>query len=132
MKKYAVTLFFLLVYAISSLSTAWASDVIATADSEFSIATISLSTRKDATFIGRTNTEKTTISISSCWLEQKSGTKWVYACDLTPPDHISTNTKYYSALTDYSSKIGTGTYRIGATFCADGHAINRYSNERSF
>jgi len=33
---------------------------------------------------------------------------------------------------DYSDKIGTGTYRIGATFDADGHSITRYSNSRTF
>lgn len=132
MKKSVVVLLCLLLYTFYSFPTASASEIMPHADSVFSIATISLSTRKDVTFIGRTKTEKASISISSCWLEQKSGDKWVYVCALTPPDYIGTNTQYYSALTDYSDKIGTGTYRIGATFCADDHAISRYSNERSF
>lgn len=41
------------------------------------------------------------------------------------------NTSYYKEM-DYSDKIGTGTYRVGATFDADGHSITRYSNSRTF
>ena len=38
----------------------------------------------------------------------------------------------YSTEVDYSSYIGTGTYRVAGMFNADGHMITRYSNERTF
>ena len=33
---------------------------------------------------------------------------------------------------NHSYIIGAGTYRVGFTANADGHAITRYSNERTF
>ena len=51
-----------------------------------------------------------------------------FSCSST----VAYNTDIYSALMDYSSKIGTGTFRVGFTVNADGHAITRYSNSRTF
>ena len=38
----------------------------------------------------------------------------------------------YTAYMDYSSSIGSGTYRIGFIANADGHTVTRYSNERTY
>ena len=50
----------------------------------------------------------------------------VKQCDLEAPAAHSNTFSDYKEM-DYSDKIGTGTYRIGATFDADGHSIARYS-----
>ncbi len=55
----------------------------------------------------------------------------VKQCDLEAPAAHSNTFSDYKEM-DYSDKIGTGTYRIGATFDADGHSITRYSNSRTF
>ena len=113
-------------------STAIASEIMPLADSEFFSASALLSTRKDVSFSCSTYDLKSTIKITSCWLEKKSGNNWAWECSLTSPSTIATNTDTYAALMDYSSQIGTGTYRVGFTVNADGHAITRYSNSRTF
>ena len=62
---------------------------------------------------------------------KKSGSKWIRQCALETPS-AGKNTFGYVREMDYSDDIGTGTYRIGATFDADGHSITRYSNSRTF
>lgn len=96
------------------------------------IASALLSTRKDVSFSCSTYEVKSTIKITSCWLQKKSGNNWVWVCSLTAPSTVAYNTDIYSALMDYSSKIGTATFRTGFTVNADGHAITRYSNSRTF
>lgn len=71
--------------------------------------------------------------VTACWLEQKNNDgSWTTVCSLAAPSVVSQNDFSYSATMDYSSEIGTGTYRIRAVYNADGHAITRYSNERTF
>ena len=50
----------------------------------------------------------------------------VKQCDLEAPVARSNTFSDYKEM-DYSDKIGTGTYRISATFDADGNFITRYS-----
>lgn len=114
------------------LSSALAIEITPYADSEFNRATASLSTRKDVSFSCITFQEKKSISVTKCWLQKKVNGKWEKVCDLTAPEVVFENTMVYGAVMDYSSSIGTGTYRVGFTADADGHTITRYSNERSF
>lgn len=131
--KHIVKTFVCLVLVFSvCVSTALASEVMPFADSEFDIASALLSTKKDVSFSCLTYEIKGTIRITNCWLQKKSGSNWTFVCTLTAPSTIATNTDSYAALMDYSSKIGTGTYRVGFTVNADGHAITRYSNSRTF
>lgn len=112
--------------------SAFAIGITPYADSEFSIASASLSSRKVVSFSCVTYVEKSCISITSCWLQQKVNNSWVKVCDLDAPTNTATNSISFGALMDYSSEIGTGSYRVGFTVNADGHAITRYSNSRTF
>ena len=102
------------------------------ADIEFDSASISLYTSKQAYFRCQTYATMDNLSVTSCWLQQQVNGVWTYVCSLTRPSTVGVNTGVYAALMDYSSIIGSGTYRIGARFNADGHTIVRYSNSRTF
>lgn len=111
---------------------ALASEIIPYADTEFDSASASLSTRKDVTFSCVTYERKSSIKVTGVWLQRKVNDAWQYECALTAPSEVATDTIAYSAIKDYSDKIGTGTFRVGFIVNADGHAITRYSNERTF
>ncbi len=72
------------------------------------------------------------IAITNVWLEQEVDGEWEYVKALTPPSYVAINMPAYGAEVDYSSAIGTGTFRVGFTVNADGYAISRYSNSRTF
>lgn len=121
-----------LLLSLVLLNIAFASEIVPYADTEFSRATASLTANKTVSFSCMTIQEKEQIAITSCWLQKKANNKWSWAGSLEAPMTIATNTTLYAAVMDYSDKIGSGTYRIGFTINADGHAITRYSNERTF
>lgn len=89
------------------------------ADSEFSIASASLSFRKTVSFSCITYVEKSCMSITKCWLQQKINHSWIKVCDLDAPINTATNSMSFGALMDYSSTIDTGTFRVGFTVNAD-------------
>lgn len=93
---------------------------------------ISLANTRDATFVGKTYDEQASIYVTSCTLQKKDSSGWFHFCNLPSPPEVCTNTYTYGGWADYASFIGVGTYRIKATFNADGYEITRYSNERSF
>lgn len=95
-------------------------------------ASASLSERKDVSFSCTTYQTKSSIKVTGVWLQRKVDGSWKYECALTAPSNEATNTIIYGAVMDYSDKIGTGTFRVGFIVNADGHAITRYSNERTF
>lgn len=73
-----------------------------------------------------------TISVSRCTLQKQENGRWVYAASLTPP-LSKTNTSVYSAVKDYSASMAHGTtYRIVATFEADGDTITKTSNSMTY
>lgn len=111
---------------------AQADGIVPYADTEFDSASASLSTRKDVTFTCETYETKESIKVTGVWLQRKVDGSWKYECALTAPTKVATNTFMYGAVMDYSDKIGTGTFRVGFIVNADGHAITRYSNERTF
>lgn len=131
----ALALFCVLVFVSVSMFClfAVAEDIMPCADSEFASATTVLKSTKQVSFRAITNNVKSSISVTACWLEKEnSDGSWSTVCTLTPPSVVSENSFTYSATMDYSSYIGTGTYRIQATYNADGHTITRCSNERTF
>ncbi len=130
-----ICLFCVLASIISSISfcVAEASEVIPCADSEFASITTSLKSSKQVIFRALTSNMKKSISVTACWLEKKNADdSWSTVCTLSAPSTIASNAFSYSATMDYSSQIGTGTYRIRANYNADGHEVTRYSNERTF
>ena len=121
-----------LILSLVLLNIAFASQIVPCADPKFSRATASLTTNKTVSFSCMTIREKEKISIISCWLQKKTNNKWSWAGSLEAPTNIATNTTLYVAVMDYSDEIGSGTYRVGFIINADGHAITRYSNERTY
>ena len=123
----------LLVVSLFLSSMASAYEIMPYADTEFDSATTLLKATKQVSFRAVTYNVKSSISVTACWLEKEnSDGSWSTVCTLPPPSVVSANSFTYSATMDYSSEIGTGTYRIRATYNADGHTITRYSNERTF
>ena len=118
-----------LILCLSIFSTSLAATM---ADSVFDSATTNLLSTKKASFSAMTNTEQQCIKVTSCKLYKKNGSKWNFVCSLPVPDTEAEDTILYDASADYSSYIGSGTYRIYTTFNADGHSISRYSNMRTF
>lgn len=114
-------------------SMASAYEITPYADTEFDSATTLLKATKQVSFRAVTYNVKSSISVTTCWLEKENddGT-WSTVCTLPPPGIEAEDTFAYSATVDYSEYIGTGNYRIRATYNADGHTITRYSNERTF
>ena len=108
-------------------------DIMPCADSEFNSATTLLKSTKQVSFRAVAYNVKSSISVTACWLEiQDSDGNWSTVCQLPPPSYVSENAFTYSYTVDYSDYIGSGTYRIWATYDADGHSITRCSNERTF
>lgn len=132
MRKITRIVICILILVSVCVNTAIAFDATPFADSEFFSVTALLSTRKDVSFSCSTYDIKETIKITSCWLQKKSGNSWNWVCSLEAPSTVAYNTDTYVALKSYSEEIGTGTFRIGFVVNADGHAITRYSNERTF
>lgn len=126
-----IALLALLIALVSMFHIATAEVQPYRADEVFDSATVTLKTTKKATFDATTYGNQKTLAVTACWLEKKSGTRWIKQCNLETPAERN-NTFSYLKEMDYSDKIGTGTYRIGATFDADGHSITRYSNSRTF
>lgn len=132
-KVLAVLSVFLLVFLLASTNTSKADDITPYADSEFASVTTVLKKTKQVSFRAVTNNVKATISVTACWLEiENDDGTWSTVCSLPTPSFVASETFAYSTTVDYSEYIGTGTYRIRATYNADGHTITRYSNERTF
>lgn len=118
---------------LSFLVTAYATTILPYADPEFKTASLSLSSNKEVIFSATTNETKNKIYVAACWLEVKSGEKWIKVCNLTRPSLVLENIHAYSTVMDYSDSIvGSGTFRVAGTFWADGYTITRYSNEKTF
>ena len=127
--KQAVVLFMVLSLVIVPVAVAaiepLASDIFASAD-------VSLNSNKRAIFNATTN-YSSSVSVISCTLQKKDGTKWVNAGSLTPPSHTSSNSYSFSAIANCSSSLINGnTYRIIAVFSADGETVTRTSSQRTY
>ena len=110
---------------------AYADEILPFADSTFTSTSASLTTKKAVSFFLQTKETQQSIKITSCWLQKKDGNIWRFAKPLEVPSKTATNTTSYTAYMDYSSSIGSGTYRLGHIANADGHKFTRYSNERT-
>lgn len=123
---------FLMVCMLLGVNIAYATEIMPRADLEFDSAYPALLTTKQVTFRGVTYETKNYIKVTEVWLEKQVNGNWVKVADLTPPTKIATNTFVYSTTVDYANQIGYGTFRVWATFDADGHTITRSSNDRTF
>ena len=124
-----VTILILMLFANYAL----AAMVTPFADTVFSSARVSLSTKMNASFTAQTKAMKAEIKVTECVLQVKNGTDWNDSTTLTAPSKVATNTIRYSAANDYSINCSSGnTYRIKAVFDADGYSKTVYSNSVSY
>lgn len=130
-KLWVVTVLLVSMMLITTISAS-AENIMPRADTEFDSAYPCLLSSKSVTFRCVTYETKQSISVTACWLEVWTSGAWRKVTDLTPPSKVNTNTFTYTATVDYANKIGSGTFRVWATFNADGHEITRCSNERTY
>lgn len=130
MRKLSIMLLSLLLLSIAT--TAFAADILPYADSYFDSLTINLNSTKKVGYRAVAKEVHNEIKVTSCTLQKKSGTRWINAGSLDAPEVVAQNTRVYDAAMDYSDDIGSGTYRISATFYADGYTVTRTSNERTY
>lgn len=122
----------ILFITVLTSSFASAAEIMPRADLYFDSAYPVLNSDQSVTFNATTYDIYSRISVLAVWLEKKVDGEWSYECYLTTPTAVATDTFVYCANVDYSSQIGTGTFRVWATFNADGYEITRCSNERTF
>lgn len=126
-KKIWAVLILIILVSTSSISLA-----SMLSDPVFDAATTFLTSTKNAEFDVETSSQQGSITVTRVRLYIQNGNSWIYLGDLPVPTNVGTNTKIFSATMDYSNYIGSGTYRLYTTFCADGYSISRYSNTRTY
>ena len=112
-------------------SYSYADEIVPRADLVFADANAILYSGKYVTFTASTYGASDVVSVTAVRLEQKIDGEWSLVTTLTCPSS-QTNCLRYVQTVYYNNEIGTGTYRVVATFCADGHSITRTSNERTY
>lgn len=123
---------FVILLALVWSSVSIAEDIMPFADSVFTSVTADFGNDKSVLFSCKTFDKQGSIKITSCWLQVKENDTWKYSKSLSAPTKEAENTIVYTSYMDYSTSIGAGTFRIGFIVNGDGHAITRYSNERTF
>jgi len=95
-------------------------------------ATVIASETGNVSFSATLRKQCSTVSVSSCTLQKQEDGHWVFAASLgTPPS--KSNTFKYTADKDYSSDMTPGiTYRIVATFEADGESVTKTSSSFTY
>ena len=124
--------FIAIMVLISGVSYSLADAIMPLADDVFDATKVELSSSGRVKLYCVTYENKESIKVTACWLEKKVGGKWKFDSSLTPPSEESNNTNGYAASFNCLSSIGSGTYRLAATFNADGYEITRYSTGVSF
>jgi len=103
------------------------------ADPEFISASITLTSGKLVAYSANLYNEKESIFVVSADLyKEVSPDNWEFVCSLPVPSYVAYNSAAYGSYVDCSAYIGTGNFRVTATYDADGYQITRNSNERSF
>lgn len=129
MKKCIVVI--VAVTLVFTIASAYAELVMPCADDEFTSAYAYIYSNKSLK-ISCVTYDPHTISITQCWYEVKTNGKWVYGGAIALSSSSVSNSCLLGIQENCSSYFGSGTYRVGFTVDADGHAITRYSNERTY
>lgn len=130
--KRTIALSFLLSLLLFA-SAAQADGIAPHADEVFSSITIRLYSSRRVEYECVTQDICSYIEVSACSLYQLINGEWKYIRALRKPSGRETDDLLYSHSVTYTqSEIGSGTYRIGARFTADGHSATRYSNQMTF
>ncbi len=128
MKKHPLVALALLLIFLTN-SCAYASVL---SDPVFDSVSTNLLSTKEVEFSAQTINPMSSIKVTNVKLYKLIGSSWNYVGTLAAPSYEAINKYIYGADMDYSSSIGTGTYRLLTTFCADGYSISRYSNSMTF
>lgn len=103
------------------------------ASDAFKVTTIALTKNLYAEFRATTRRDYNEIKISSVTLQEMDGNKVVDSKTLTAPSTTATDTDMFVASADYQSEGTSGkSYRIKATFWADGYTVTGYSRTIDF
>ena len=121
-----------LIVIAAGFSCSLADAIMPLADDVFDATKVDLSPTGRVKLYCATYENKDTIKVTACWLEKEIGDECEFDCSLTPPTEESHNTNGYAASFNCLSSIGSGTYRLAATFNADGYEITRRSVGVSF
>jgi len=121
---------FVLMLLISSYTLISQAEILS--DPVFDSISVTISTSKAVIFDATTFEEHSSIEITRVRLYKKISNVWTYQGDLPLPTNVSVMSDNIYATADYSSYIGTGTYRLYTTFSADGYNVSRYSNTRTY
>lgn len=103
------------------------------ANEYYSDASIAFNTKGNAVFSCTTTFQFEELKVTDCKLQVKGLFSWSDAGSLPSPSHIAKNRYNYDYQQDYSSYLTSGkTYRIVATFNADGHEITKTSGSAKY
>lgn len=131
MKKVFVYLITLMLLTAVMPQQPACADAMPLSSDSFTSASVSVSAAGTASFSAALR-YSCNISVSSCTLQKQVNGRWVFAASLTPPPS-KTNAIRYSAKKDYSSDMTSGvTYRIVATFTADGESVTATSGSITY
>lgn len=132
MKRFITVL--VAIFLLSNMATvALASEILPYSNEYYSDSSVAFNSAGKAVFSALTTFKFSTMKVTSCTLEVKSGSTWKYSASLTPPSDVFNNSYAYSAEKSYASSCTKGkTYRIKATFNADGHTITKTSGSATY
>lgn len=103
------------------------------ANQYYSDASIAFNTKGNAVFSCTTTFQFSELKVTNCKLQVKGLLSWSDAGSLPAPSYIAKNRYNYDYQMDYSSYLTSGkTYRIVATFNADGHTITKTSGSAKY
>ncbi len=127
----AALVFFILLLSVGT--AAIANDNVPYANAYYTEASVAFTSSGKAAFSAQTTFVFSRLRVLSCSLEVKVGGAWQSAGSLTPPATESNNTTIFDAQMNYGSSCTKGkTYRVIATFDADGHTITKTSGAATY
>ena len=132
MKRIATVLIaFILI--LSVYSTAFAYDIMPFANEYYAEASVAFTSSGKAAFSAQTTFVFSKLTVTSCSLEVKTNGVWKSAGTLAVPTAVSKDTTIFDAQMNYGSSCTAGkTYRVKATFNADGHTITKTSGAATY
>lgn len=130
MKK-LICLLLIAIQIVLLVNTCYAQEVAPCADEVFTRVYINLTTGKVAYYTGVTYNTYQTIKVTDSYLQKLIDNEWITIASITVSG-TGVNTFSFTTSADCSGVISTGTYRVVATFSADGYTVTRTSNERTY
>ncbi len=130
--RLAISLLCLAIILSMAITTGGHAEISPMANPVFAEASVYLSDQMVAEFTASTMSTCSSISVTSCVLQKKSGVNWVYASDLDVPSYVAQNDSVYMDVKNYANVIPSGgTYRLKVIFSGGGETVTRYSNSRA-